>query len=183
MAIYSIPIIMKFNLLKRTDLPLIRLSDFLVVSAALMSSSDVLAEDIPDADTNYFVVTENDSTQILFPVLDKPVMTLNETSVNINSDSKAYSAEIADIIDFSFIGNSLNAVTSISDGNQRIEHYGNSIIIKGLATGETVSLFDLNGIAISTYISKGENLMIDLNQVPSGVYILSTKNSNYKIRK
>lgn len=158
-------------------------SQCMIVSATLMSSGIVLAEEIPDPDTNYFVVTENDNTQILFPVLDKPMITLDETTVHIKSDSKAYSAEIADIIDFSFIGNSLNAVTSISDSNKGIEHYGNSIIIKGLATGENVSLFDLKGIAIFTYTSKGENLVIDLNQVPTGVYILSTKNSNYKIRK
>lgn len=174
---------MKFSFQKHN----IRMRDlssrFLVVLATLMSASPAPAEERPDEKTNYFVVTENDYTQILFPVLDKPVITLIETTVNINSDSKAYSAEIANIMDFSFIGDSLNEVTSISDCNKGIEYYGNSIIIKGLSRGETVSLFDLNGITISKYISNEEDMIIDLNQIPSGIYILSTKNANYKIKK
>lgn len=174
---------MKFSFQKHN----IRMRDlssrFLVVLATLMSASPAPAEERPDEKTNYFVVTENDYTQILFPVLDKPVITLIETTVNINSDSKAYSAEIADIMDFSFIGDSLNEVTSISDCNKGIEYYGNSIIIKGLSRGETVSLFDLNGITISKYISNEEDMIIDLNQIPTGIYILSTKNANYKIKK
>lgn len=174
---------MKFSFQKHN----IRMRDlssrFLVVLATLMSASPAPAEERPDEKTNYFVVTENDYTQILFPVLDKPVITLIETTVNINSDSKAYSAEIADIMDFSFIGDSLNEVTSISKCNKGIEYYGNSIIIKGLSRGETVSLFDLNGMTISKYMSNEEDMVIDLNQIPTGVYILSTKNANYKIKK
>ena len=174
---------MKFNLQKHN----IRLRDLssrcLVVLATLMSASIVLAEEKSDEKTNYFVVTENDNTQILFPVLDKPVITLIETTVNINSESKSYSAETTDIIDFSFIGDSLNEVTSISECNKGIEYYGNSIIIKGLSKGETVSLFDLNGVTISKYLSNEKDMVIDLNQIPTGIYILSTKNANYKIKK
>lgn len=173
---------MKFNF-QRHNMHARNWSRCLVVLATLMSASVVLAEETQGEKTNYFVVTENDSTQVLFPVLDKPVITLNETSVNINSASKAYSAEIADIMDFSFIGDSISAVATISDSNQGIEHYGNAIIIKGLTKGETVSLFDLSGIKISTYTAKEEDLVIDINQVPTGVYILSTKNANYKIKK
>lgn len=174
---------MKFNFQKRNILLRNWMSQCLVVLATFMSSSIVMAQALPDKNTNYFVVTENDSTQVLFPVLDKPVITLNETSVKINSDSKTYSAEIAEIIDFSFIGDSLNEVSSISDFNKGIEYYRNSIVIKGLSMGETVSLFDLNGMTISTFTSNEDNMVIDLNQVPTGVYILSTKNANYKIKK
>lgn len=147
-----------------------------------MSPNAVLAEEIPDANTNYFVVTENNNTQVLFPVVDKPVITINGTTVNIVSDSKTYSAEIADIIDFGFIGNSLSEVISIPNSNKGIEYQGNHIIIKGLSVGETVSLYDLNGMRISTYVSKEENMVIDLDQVPAGVYILMANNVNLKIK-
>lgn len=174
---------MKFNFTKPNILRQNWMSLCAVGIGSLLCPNVTQAGEIPDADTNYFVVTENDSTQILFPILDKPVITLNETTVNIDSASKTYSAEIAEILDFSFIGYDLDAVKSIQDLSKGIEFNHNAIIIKGLSTGETVSLFDLKGVTVATYTSKEENMVVDLNQLPTGVYILSTKNANYKIKK
>lgn len=132
----------------------------------------------------FLQVTQTDSVQVQFPVTDQPVISLDNTMVTITSGSNNYSAEAADILDFKFIEVDYEAgVVAPLLTQESIKLLNGQILVKGLDSNSRVCLYTAAGIIYGTYTPSDGTVAIQLDGIPSGIYILSTGSTSYKIKK
>lgn len=147
----------------------------------LFQTIDVTAQNTTDG-VDYLVVMEKDSTEVLFPIAESPAITIVGTDMNVNCGSRLYSVPVSQVENFRLVGNSITSLHGVTVSAIDIARQGNAIIIKGMPAGEVVIVYNVGGQIVQQYRSSGETLVIDLAQMTSGVYMLSTKNANYKIK-
>ena len=100
--------------------------------------------------------------------------------MNVKSQKESFSAEIAKL---DFFRLQYNSGLSVPDAEKSLGFSGNCVVIKGLKDSDTVRVYDAGGKVVGEYASADGAVAIDLSSLPSGCYILSAKEVNYKIVK
>jgi hypothetical protein len=84
---------------------------------------------------------------------------------------------------FTTIVESVTASEPIPTNRLKAFIHESALTITGLKTGETISLFDMNGRRRLTLRAAGETQTVSIANLPRGIYILRTAGETVKVRK
>lgn len=109
-----------------------------------------------------------------------PTVTFNEGKLNISSNN--LSCEISDIKKWTFNQGVPTEISSEKTASS-VNYRDNVFTITGI-TSDNLNVFDLQGVkqAPATKFS-GNNVIVDFNNLPNGVYIIKIGTQSYKVNK
>lgn len=177
-----------------------KLRNFCVSALAIGGACGIFAPDLQAADSTFlrfaeftyqeFYNEERDYTYgeyvdsyVYFPVSENPVVSFEGNTVIVETNTESYSADISIHNGFSFVSELSSGVESVIEKNSGMELNGNTVVVTGVEKGGSVKIYSISGLTVGEYAEHDGIVTIDLSQIPGGVYILSTKNANYKIKK
>lgn len=161
---------------------LLPLSLLLIVCAQAMASNE----------PSQLVVKMTDGSEKIFVLSEKPVVTFDSKKVYINSSS--FSTELSNVQEFYFQVESstptdINQVKPNGKPDTSSKFVfrfvdGQTVSIEGGVAPERVTVYALNGSVVSPKIDKSTNqVVVHLNNLPSGIYIIRANSQSYKISK
>lgn len=135
---------------------------------------------------NVLSVLMKDATSVYFLLVEKPVITFENSDVKIVSSKKE--AVIArDFVDsFEFIEEIPSSVDDVEDKvvDESFELSGDVIHVGGLTPGCVVKLFSINGQMLISEVAKEDNgVTLQLDTLPAGIYIVNYYDTTIKFIK
>lgn len=154
-----------------------------IVCSGLLFQGRLAAQ---EADSDYLAIIANDSTKVYFPIDDAPTVTIaSDTLLCVATSSKSYSAPFSQIAYFKLCKSSeITAIKNIGASQQSLTMSGALVYVSGLDANEKVSIFGVDGKAIAvTSANNSGTATVSLAALPKGVYVIKTRNNNYKLKK
>lgn len=136
----------------------------------------------------YLVLTQTDGTINKFSLNEAPVLSYAGDSLVVTCGSDQLMTALEGLRDYSFTTEQVT--TSIKDvpatGSTSTTPASNvafsNATISGLKAGALVRVYNISGVAVSTLTADAEGkVSVDLNNLPKGVYILSTPSKSFKV--
>lgn len=126
------------------------------------------------------------STDFEFTVTPATGYIVNTVLVNgeeiSESETGTYTIELvsgAITISVSYELDPATGVNSLNTSNVKVYGYNNTLTVTGTESGETISVYDLNGTMVHTQSSVGSTNNIALNS--NGIYIVKVNNKSFKV--
>lgn len=126
----------------------------------------------------FFQVNLTDRS-VSFALAEHPAISYSNNQLHITTESQSVDFNVPDIIDYRFT----TTETAIRDLRltQSQMHEG-LLCISGLPTSSMVELYASNGRRILNMKASSSGMaVIDLGQLPKGVYIVSTASQSFKV--
>ena len=128
---------------------------------------------------NALVLETNDGETFSYVLANKPQLTFNATEMLISSDDASASFTRTDIKNFRF-EEVANAIKDVKADGQRMSYLHGVVTVDGT---DKVILYDISGRQIlSKRAADGESVTIDLNNQPSGTYIVRSGKQSLKVK-
>lgn len=128
---------------------------------------------------NALVLETNDGETYSYVLANKPQLTFNATEMLISSDDASASFTRTDIKNFRF-EEVANAIKDVKADGQRMSYLHGVVTVDGT---DKVILYDISGRQIlSKRAADGESVTIDLNNQPSGTYIVRSGKQSLKVK-
>lgn len=132
-------------------------------------------------------VAMNDGTEKVFILSNKPAITFDTNKVYINSDE--FSATLTDVKEFYFKAES--TATSIETIKEKAPSTftfqyvdGHTVYLYGCNDNTKIDVYSLNGAKAPASVEhNGTSVVVRLDQLPSGVYIIRANSQSFKIFK
>lgn len=135
-------------------------------------------------ESEFVCVTQHDGSQLVFSVDSHPVASPMGEVVCFKTNQQQIEVQFLDIKDVKIttsIPSSVNAAIALEERAQ-VSH--GDVLISGATAGSTVSVYDAAGVLVAGgKVSEDGSLHLPLSAQKSGVYIVKTTGSTYKIRK
>lgn len=137
----------------------------------------------PLAHAQQLVVWQKDGSKVSYKLDEEPITTFTTTDLVITTKTATINYPLPTIYRYSYEGVSSGVDDAKADGIS-ISHDGNKIIVKGLASGKTAAVYSVDGIQLQAKCSNGsDRLVLSLNQLPAGVYVIKADEITYKFTK
>ena len=129
---------------------------------------------------NALVLETNDGKTYSYVLAEKPRLTFNETEMLIASADASASFTRTDIKNFRFEEVEVDAIRDVKTDGQRMSYLHGVVTVDGT---DKVILYDISGRQIlSKRAADGESVTIDLNNQPSGTYIVRSGKQSLKVK-
>ncbi len=136
-------------------------------------------------DVQYLVLTLNDGSVSKFALTDAPEISFNDNLMVVTCDGDELSTELADVDNYTFVTEQVATKVSpitVKDGKSVSDVAFRNAQITGLNADGHVTVYDINGKAITTLVADAEGKVnVDLSNLSKGIYILHTPTKNFKI--
>lgn len=130
-----------------------------------------------------------DDTAVYFLLMEKPVITFVNDSVQIISDTNEAKVKRSSVNEFKFLNEIPTKIEHLTEADDQFtrEHYKlskDAIVIEGLVPGNNVCLLSLDGkVIISTSALENGIVTISLDTLSSGIYIITYNKTAIKFIK
>lgn len=158
-----------------------RLKQKLLITLAMLALPICL-----HAEKNTLVVELKNSQTVKFNFLDKPVLTMNSSLLEIKTQHATADYKRSDVEKFYFSSEetAIDDVKESSNTLSIIQTGENIFEISHLTEKETILVTDLSGKLYSNTVSRnGTIAVVNLNGSPKGIYIFKIGKHNIKIQK
>ena len=119
----------------------------------------------------------NDGTKVDIALSDNLSLSFNETHLLVSGSDADCEIPKGKIVSFTHLESS--GLTEVAkDGSVGLA--GRSMHFKGLADGSLIALYDLGGKCLRSVSAQGD-YVLGLENLPSGVYVVTVNNVSYKI--
>lgn len=147
---------------------------FLLVCGLLFASG---LSFLASAITPHFEIETTSGLRAIFPLHHEPTITYsnNELHVEAAKGEETITAKATEVKSFKFSSEDpdLSGITDISKGS-----------ISGLAAGTQISIYNVSGVAVMTATATADGVVeLNLDRLPSGIYIIATPLNSFKISK
>lgn len=144
----------------------------------ILSSSRIAAEE----PVSSFVIYLMDGTSMTCQLSDKPTIKFTLSDLVVNSEKSSFTIPLDNLAKFGF-ESSTSGVEVVKPDKPNYTIYGNRILVKDLASGTCVRLYNVNGIRVFERTCNMDNgtMEIDVDSLPSGVYLLNINSNTAKI--
>lgn len=136
------------------------------------------------ADTEYVCVTQHDGTTLLFSLDSHPVAYPYGEVMCFKTTQQTIDVKLLDMKDVKItttLPQSIDAVLAEKE-HARINH--GDVLVSGAEAGSAVSVYDAAGKLVAGGKAAADGtLHLSLSAQPSGVYIVKTAGSTFKIQK
>lgn len=127
------------------------------------------------------VVRMIDGTKHTFMLDENPIITMNRTMISIMSDNTKIELETDKVAKFTNEEVDFDSIESIASSNY---YKGGTIFFESAERDFEMNIYTLTGVVIkSVRIAAGTSGSISLNDLSTGVYLVSVKGNTYKIFK
>ncbi len=135
------------------------------------------------AQAQRLVIWQKDGSKVSYDLDEEPMTTFTTTDLVITTKKATINYPLSMIHRYTYEGFPSGLADAKAHGIS-ISHDGNNIIIKGLETGKTAAVYSVNGIQLQAKRSNGsDRLVLSLNQLPAGVYVIKADEITYKFTK
>ena len=155
------------------------LKRILLLFALLVLAVPLRAADNPVT----LVVLTRDNAQHMFVLADKPEVTFEGTDLVVTCVNSTTTFALPDVIRFTYL-NTTDAVEEISQNETQVNFRDGIIVVNGLKANAMVAVYSVDGRMVRQLKAHEDgNFSLDLNELPTGVYIVKADRVTYKIAK
>lgn len=129
------------------------------------------------------VIWQKDGSKVSYNLDEQPKTTFTTEDLVITTTTTSISYPLAKIQRYTYEGGTLS-VRDVKQDGISLSHDGDLIIVKGLASGKSVTVHRVDGVQLLTKRSDGsDSLTLSLSSLPSGVYVIKADEITYKFLK
>ena len=155
------------------------LKNTLLLLAALVLAVPLRAADDPVT----LVVLTRDNAQHMFVLADKPEVTFEGNDLLVTCVNSTTTFALADVIRFTYL-NATDAVEELNENRTQVNFKDGMIVVNGLKADSSVAVYSVDGRLVRQLKAlEGGSYSMDLNELPTGVYIVKADCVTYKIVK
>lgn len=143
-----------------------------VFAACVLIASGLMAVHAEEA---RLVITTKSGTTAEFLIADSPVITYQDNILNVTGGGSEISVEADAVGSFDFVPSEGAGIdTVLAEGSR----------FSGLRPGSRVQVFSSDGRLVSAFIADdSETVSVNINALAPGIYIISTPDVSFKIKK
>lgn len=131
----------------------------------------------------HLIIWQKDGSKVSYDLDEQPKTTFTTEDLVVTTATTTISYPLSKIQRYTYEGAQLS-VRDVKAQGISISHDDDRIIVKGLASGKTVSVYTIGGVQLLTKISDGaERLTLSLSSLPLGVYVIKADEITYKFTK
>jgi len=119
---------------------------------------------------------------IQFLLDERPVTTFADGMLNISAGEFSASYPLSDVLRYTY-SSKLSSIKTVDADNVRIGYADNAVHVSGLSDGTRVMLYKIDGTVAKSVVVGNSVAVMDLSDLPSGVYIVSAGDTRLKIVK
>ena len=121
-----------------------------------------------------------------FLLSEKPTVTFDSENIYINSSE--FSTEYSNVEEFNFMDKVTDINKVFSEKTQSLFGFkfidGKIVTITGCKKSDRLAVYSVNGMKVSTDAERADDsIVIDLGNMPSGIYIINVNSQSFKIYK
>ena len=148
---------------------------FLLSRILLVGAMLLLGYSAVRANNARLVITTKSGMEATFLVADEPVITFQDNLLVVRAGNDEVSAEAADVASFEFFPGDTSGVGQITIGDTTLS---------GLQPGTPVEVYTFDGQHVASFkVDDSKSVSVGLGDLSSGIYILRTPSSSFKIKK
>ena len=133
------------------------------------------------ADNTVLVVELRDGSATNFLLADKPKVTFTAEQMNIVSCAFSMEFDRADVKNFHFVNDDATSVEAPMEPNAKVE--GNTLMLSGIDDGTAIVIYNTSGLPVKHAVAVGGNCTVSLDDIASGLYIVTFNNTTFKFLK
>ena len=128
----------------------------------------------------FLVVNGKDGTKTTFALADNPKVSCKSGELSVVAGSRTFTLSLADVQNYQFAVESTGIEDVVKDGGVKLEN--GCVVISGLNAGGVVSVYQQDGRQIKGFkADAGGNAVVRLTDLPKGVLIIHSNNTDIKI--
>ena len=151
------------------------------------TASSALNTEVSAQETEYyFVVHLKDGSKMVYPFAEKPTLTYQDQLLLLSTTKEKLEIVPGDVDKFNLAKTGDNDVTAIEEvvTKTSLDRRGNTLFFSGCRPSTQVQMYDLNGrLVVSETVGESGEVEISLQQQVSGVYLIRTATTTFKILK
>ena len=153
----------------------------LILISLLAWSIGTIAQDA----TQRLVVWQKSGEKVYIDLAELPETTFEDGLLVIRGSKTSVQFQLSTILRYTYEGISNTGIEQLPDGRSiSIAKDGDSVTLRNLSEGSTVSIYSANGTLIEKQTAQsGQPLILSVNNRPSGVYIVKTGKETIKLLK
>jgi len=135
--------------------------------------------------TQQLVVWQKSGEKVYIDLAELPETTFEDGLLVIRGSKTSVQFQLSTILRYTYEGISNTGIEQLPDGRSiSIAKDGDSVTLRNLSEGSTVSIYSANGTLIEKQTAQsGQPLILSVNNRPSGVYIVKTGKETIKLLK
>ena len=133
------------------------------------------------ADNTVLVVELRDGNTANFLLADKPKITFTAQQMNIVSESFSMEFDRSDVKNFHFVKDDATSVEAPVEPNAKVE--GNTLMLSDIDDGTAIVIYNTSGLPVKHAVAVGGNCTVSLDDIASGLYIVTFNNTTFKFLK
>lgn len=151
---------------------------FILLAAMLFLPSLLMAEN-----TQYLVLTRNNTEVAKFSLKDTPVITFSNGNLVVTSNGEELLSTSMDGLKNSFESVSTGIQDINSDEPAKPRFYFGEAVFEGLKAGDQITVYTIDGKAVSrTTANANGSAAIDISSLGKGIFILRTPTQSIIIK-
>ena len=153
----------------------------LILISLLAWSIGTIAQDA----TQRLVVWQKSGEKVYIDLAELPETTFEDGLLVIRGSKTSVQFQLSTILRYTYEGISNTGIEQLPDGRSiSIAKDGDSVTLRNLSEGSTVSIYSANGTLIEKQTAQsGQPLILSVNNRPSGVYIVKAGKETIKLLK
>ena len=140
---------------------------------------------IAQTTTQRLVVWQKSGEKVYIDLAELPETTFEDGLLVIRGSKTSVQFQLSTILRYTYEGISNTGIEQLPDGRSiSIAKDGDSVTLRNLSEGSTVSIYSANGTLIEKQTAQsGQPLILSVNNRPSGVYIVKAGKETIKLLK
>lgn len=139
---------------------------------------------IPGKAQDAVKMIQSDGQETIFMLSQKPTVSMNGSSILIETENESVSCQIEDGIRFEFVNYGSNSLESLVENTPVFKVSQETIEAEGLTPAIPVAIYDITGKLVkSSQTDSSGNVSLNISDLSSGVYIFNSVNKNFKFYK
>ena len=133
--------------------------------------------------TAFIVLMKDGSTQT-YRLTDRPVITIQDRQLHIQSEVGDVLIPVGNIIRYTFERYDLTGVMDLREEEPEMEYRNSELVVTGLKVGTNVDIYDLSGKLVRHLESRRNgSYRLSLSDLSKGVYVVKVNQTTLKILK
>lgn len=132
------------------------------------------------AESIFIELSLKNNEKVSIALTDEPVLTFSDGMLNVKTCDTEISYPQNEILMYRFIDDASYVEFPKIDRGIVINNAPNGLNIFGLLENREIKVFSIDGILLSTQLSKEQSTNLDFSNFPSGIYIVTIGNLSYK---
>ena len=131
------------------------------------------------------VVWQKSGDKVYYELADQPETTFEDGLLVISTKKTTIEYQLGDILRYTYEGAGTSDIDLLAtEHSVSISKEGDSVTLRNLREGSTVSLYAANGILVEQFTAHdGQPLTVSLGTRPAGLYILKAGSETIKMMK